>query len=677
MRGNKEEICKFVYGVIFSFLAWRSLLAQRNCFCFFRLEQVSLAVPPVRSMVAESVTPTLQQQRPRYPDQETSYAHHHHHHQVQQQHHPSQHQMNSERRSVHSPPGQSLLAIHNPHGSSAMDERAAALHAAAAAAAAAGFSPAGLPVGLDLSGLANLSGLSPHHGSSGSNGSNSSAAAAAAAALNNQRKQREFIPDNKKDDSYWDRRRRNNEAAKRSREKRRLNDMVLEQRVLELSKENHILRAQLSAIRDKYGVTADNLISIDQVLSTLPAPDQMLSVPRPRSRMLPGLSSLGSVSPISMGCSQRSMSPPQHSSSNSSSNLPAAQQRQQQQQRRQSVLMSMGRQRSPSPASGAHHVYANENNGGRSNGFHRGYSMVDAIGSSGQSAFRQEYLAHDNARAERPAEKQLRHSLSVDNSGRPLPPLPALTPVPMTSPPTSLSPRKKCRSPADDSAAPRTREIERSGNVVGYFDLCSSSSSSSANCGSGSNSGDEGSHSPISSSIDANAAAHRLLPHKLRHKTHLGDRDAATAAAALLTLNDIKHEPEMETETEMSMEAEDMSTAEENGCRSSGGSTGDERDSGLSGCEWSSLTRSSSTSSSTSGRDTSSASGEPEAKKKRIRISSVYSVASLNDQDANGQDSDGLNYAENDELRSKVARLVSEVETLKNLLGGGVRFNLS
>ncbi|KAH7970917.1 hypothetical protein HPB49_016708 [Dermacentor silvarum] len=40
------------------------------------------------------------------------------------------------------------------------------------------------------------------------------------------RKQREFIPDNKKDDTYWDRRRRNNEAAKRSREKRRLNDMA-------------------------------------------------------------------------------------------------------------------------------------------------------------------------------------------------------------------------------------------------------------------------------------------------------------------------------------------------------------------------------------------------------------------------------------------------------------------
>ncbi|KAF7991364.1 hypothetical protein HCN44_002926 [Aphidius gifuensis] len=85
-----------------------------------------------------------------------------------------------------------------------------------------------------------------------------------------QRKQREFIPDNKKDDSYWDRRRRNNEAAKRSREKRRFNDMVLEQRVMELSKENHILKTQLEAIRDKFGICGENVISAEHVLSTLP-----------------------------------------------------------------------------------------------------------------------------------------------------------------------------------------------------------------------------------------------------------------------------------------------------------------------------------------------------------------------------------------------------------------------
>lgn len=88
--------------------------------------------------------------------------------------------------------------------------------------------------------------------------------------LFSQRKQREFIPDNKKDDSYWDRRRRNNEAAKRSREKRRFNDMVLEQRVMELSKENHILKAQLEAIRDKFGICGESVISTEHVLAALP-----------------------------------------------------------------------------------------------------------------------------------------------------------------------------------------------------------------------------------------------------------------------------------------------------------------------------------------------------------------------------------------------------------------------
>lgn len=104
--------------------------------------------------------------------------------------------------------------------------------------------------------------------------------------LFNQRKQREFIPDNKKDDSYWDRRRRNNEAAKRSREKRRFNDMILEQRVLELTKENHVLKAQLAACKDKFGSQADNLISMDQVMANLPPADMgvkraKVSPPRP------------------------------------------------------------------------------------------------------------------------------------------------------------------------------------------------------------------------------------------------------------------------------------------------------------------------------------------------------------------------------------------------------------
>lgn len=93
-----------------------------------------------------------------------------------------------------------------------------------------------------------------------------------------QRKQREFIPDNKKDDSYWDRRRRNNEAAKRSREKRRFNDMVLEQRVVELTKENHVLKAQLDAIKDKYDICGENLVDVATIMATLPTAEQVLSI---------------------------------------------------------------------------------------------------------------------------------------------------------------------------------------------------------------------------------------------------------------------------------------------------------------------------------------------------------------------------------------------------------------
>ena len=110
----------------------------------------------------------------------------------------------------------------------------------------------------------------------------------------NQRKQREFIPENKKDDSYWDRRRRNNEAAKRSREKRRLNDMLLENRVLELTKDNHILQAQLNAIYEKYGIKGENLICMDQVLATLPTNDQVLNFTKKR------MGSLASLSPRAM-----------------------------------------------------------------------------------------------------------------------------------------------------------------------------------------------------------------------------------------------------------------------------------------------------------------------------------------------------------------------------------------
>ncbi|XP_072246376.1 uncharacterized protein [Leuresthes tenuis] len=60
-----------------------------------------------------------------------------------------------------------------------------------------------------------------------------------------RRRKREMISADKKDATYWDKRRKNNEAAKRSREKRRFNDLLLEGQLLALSEENAQLRAQV------------------------------------------------------------------------------------------------------------------------------------------------------------------------------------------------------------------------------------------------------------------------------------------------------------------------------------------------------------------------------------------------------------------------------------------------
>ncbi|XP_063786249.1 uncharacterized protein LOC134934831 [Pseudophryne corroboree] len=68
------------------------------------------------------------------------------------------------------------------------------------------------------------------------------------------RRKREFISDEKKDASYWEKRRKNNEAAKRSREKRRFHDLVLEGRVAALDEENGRLRNELLQLKLRYGL---------------------------------------------------------------------------------------------------------------------------------------------------------------------------------------------------------------------------------------------------------------------------------------------------------------------------------------------------------------------------------------------------------------------------------------
>lgn len=62
------------------------------------------------------------------------------------------------------------------------------------------------------------------------------------------RRKREFTPDELKDSNYWLKRNRNNEAAKKSRQRKRMEEHLLETRAVELQRENDKLKAALSAV---------------------------------------------------------------------------------------------------------------------------------------------------------------------------------------------------------------------------------------------------------------------------------------------------------------------------------------------------------------------------------------------------------------------------------------------
>lgn len=70
------------------------------------------------------------------------------------------------------------------------------------------------------------------------------------------RRKREMTPNDKKDAKYRDKRLKNNEAAKRSREKRKLSDLMREGQLLALSDENARLRAQVLSLQYCSGLRA-------------------------------------------------------------------------------------------------------------------------------------------------------------------------------------------------------------------------------------------------------------------------------------------------------------------------------------------------------------------------------------------------------------------------------------
>lgn len=83
------------------------------------------------------------------------------------------------------------------------------------------------------------------------------------------RRKREMIPSDKKDAIYWGKRHKNNEAAKRSREKRKLNDMILEDQLLALSDENARLRSEMISLQYHSSRSAEKSKAASVEASTL------------------------------------------------------------------------------------------------------------------------------------------------------------------------------------------------------------------------------------------------------------------------------------------------------------------------------------------------------------------------------------------------------------------------
>ncbi|XP_053386620.1 nuclear factor interleukin-3-regulated protein-like [Mercenaria mercenaria] len=79
-----------------------------------------------------------------------------------------------------------------------------------------------------------------------------------------KRRQKEFVPENRKDNGYWEKRRKNNEAGKKSREKKIINTLALENTMMELTRENIRLKNELMLIKRKFGVSFGKAFTGDE-----------------------------------------------------------------------------------------------------------------------------------------------------------------------------------------------------------------------------------------------------------------------------------------------------------------------------------------------------------------------------------------------------------------------------
>lgn len=312
--------------------------------------------------------------------------------------------------------------------------------------------------------------------------------------------------------------------------------MVLEQRVIELAKENHIYKAQLSAIKEKYGIDGDSMINVEQIMQTFPNTEQILACTKKSKFAGVGNGLLNPCSPGSPSTS--TSSPSEHRDSLENHN--------------------MDMDLSPN------HYYSNSH---QSSSHHRGESPYELS--------RHQYPPTSSSSS------NFYEQSALNLSARPASPSPPVTHMEYSSDEMSR------RSPSDDQ---------------------------------------QGS----------------CLPLKLRHKTHLGDKDVA---ASLLALHYIKSEPR-DTHADPADDSDD-------------------RDSGLG------YSSSSSSSSSTeylrTGNTSPSMMGNALSLSQRVQQEHDQDIQEITEYNRENNSSHRIN-GHNTHLKSELERLSSEVATLKYLL---------
>ena len=272
--------------------------------------------------------------------------------------------------------------------------------------------------------------------------------------------------------------------------------MLLETRVIELSKDNHILKCQLNAVFEKYGIKGESLVSMEQVMSTMPSNDHILSLTKKRLGPMPGIRE-SSPSPISFSSLRLPLSINNNNSGGHNNNNGSSLDR--------NRSCSPERDASPSPSGSFHSGSPSHYVPPHTSLAAPTYSDIRHFAESGHmyrlEQRREAEIYNEETDVESEKDSGLALNLSTDRAG-------------------------------SDGSRDESGRSSASGSPP----------VTSSNIQDGSSSGDESGY-PRSPNSSGSLEAAASLPHKLRFKSAVGEKEAVSSLLSLHQMAMIKREP--------------------------------------------------------------------------------------------------------------------------------------